>query len=234
MNELSNLPKVLFTTELSAKQQKLLDSTTFTVTSIPFISFSIIDAKQWQHQVPENYDSWIFTSKRAVEAVKPAINSLLLPDHIFAVGGKTAQKLEELSLSPEVPKEYNLKALAKRMRDFKIENIVQFCGNLRAGDLSEYLEDNMEVTSIEVYRTTFQPQKIEVSEFDSFVFMSPSAVESFHQKNTLNVVSTIFCIGPTTANALEHFGIMNYVMPEKSTLNSLAESIHKFYSNVIS
>ncbi|MEX0608590.1 MAG: uroporphyrinogen-III synthase [Balneolaceae bacterium] len=225
------LPKVLFTTDLSAGQQEVLKSTDYSFESLPFITFEYVASEEWKPKMKVNPDTWVFTSKRAVKAIKAVIDSLEKPEFIFAVGDKTARKLEKLSLSPIIPAEFNLESLAERMNNFKLKNVIHFCGNLKSGNLSELLKDkSIDVTSIEVYRTNLNPQKVEESKYDSFVFMSPSAVESFSQKNTLHENSTVFCIGPSTAKALEKAGLTTFITAEESTVDSLAASIQKFYS----
>lgn len=231
MSESTNLPKVLFTTTLSDSQKSEVKSNYFTFESIPFISFEYFQYELWKSQLPENYDTWVFTSKRAVKALKPAINSLSIPEHIFAVGEKTAEKLQNLSLSPKVPDEYNLISLANLMDTFDLKNIIHFCGNLKTDNLADLLADkSVNLNSIEVYQTKYAPKKIDASKYAAVVFMSPSSVESFHQENTLSKQSAVFCIGPSTAKALDENGVLNYKVSEKSTLKSLAESLNNHFS----
>lgn len=185
----------------------------------------------WMDKVPENTDAWIFTSKKAVKAVSPKIAELKKPDHIFAVGSKTAEKLEDLGLKVTYPDDFNAFALARMMKDLDLKNVVHFCGNLKASDLGKLLGDQVELTSVEVYHTILTRHEMsDLEDFDAVVFMSPSAVESFSEQNSVSDDQKVFCIGPTTEQAAREAGMEDCVIPEYSTLEDLMESISQFYS----
>lgn len=207
----------------------MLENGQLLIESIPFITFEYLMPAMWLKQVPKHADAWIFTSKKAVRAIKPMIKDLIIPNHIFAVGAKTAEKLEELGLEVTIPNEYNAVALAHKMKELELKEVVHFCGNLKAADLPKLLGDATNVRSIEVYRTKQTAHKINADEFDGIVFMSPSAIESFSEQNSISKKKQVFCIGPTTEQAAIEAGVKNCITPEYSTLDSLMESIHQFY-----
>ncbi|MEX0845441.1 MAG: uroporphyrinogen-III synthase, partial [Balneolaceae bacterium] len=152
------------------------------------------------------------------------------PKHIFAVGAKTAEKLEELGLDVSFPENYNAFALAEMMHDLQLKKVVHFCGNLKAADLGKLLGDSVNLTSVEVYHTKLTGHKMDdLKDFDGIVFMSPSAVESFSQQNSVSENMQVFCIGPTTEGAAHEAGMQHCITPEYSTLDSLMESIQEFY-----
>jgi uroporphyrinogen-III synthase len=183
----------------------------------------------WISQLPDDMDAWIFTSKKAVKAIKPAIKDLEIPDHIFAVGSKTAEMLEELNLKVTTPDEYNVVSLAKKMQDLELKHVAHFCGNLKAGNLNKLLGKETKLTSVEVYRTKLATHSVNVEDYAGIVFMSPSAVESFSKRNEVNGSTQIFCIGPTTEEAAQEAGLSNCITPEYSTLDSLMESIQTYF-----
>ena len=222
-------PRILFTTQLTKEKLALLNSSGLRVESVPFITFEYVIPAMWISQLPDQVDAWIFTSKKAVKALKPVINDLEIPDHIFAVGAKTAERVEKLNLKVTTPDEYNVAALAKKMKDLQLNNVVHFCGNLKAGDLNKLLGEDTNLTSVEVYRTKRAPHTLNTSNYDGIVFMSPSAVESFSVRNEVATATKIFCIGPTTQEAAHEAGMQNCITPEYSTLDSLTESIQTHF-----
>jgi uroporphyrinogen-III synthase len=222
-------PSILFTTQLTEQKRSLLEDGKLLIESIPFITFEYLMPAMWLSQVPKHADAWIFTSKKAVRAIKPMIKDLIIPNHIFAVGAKTAEKLEELGLEVTIPDEYNAVALAGKMKQLELKEVVHFCGNLKAADLSKLLGDLTNLNSVEVYRTKHTAHKINTGEFNGIVFMSPSAVESFSEQNSISEKTQVFCIGPTTEQAANEAGMKNCITPEYSTLDSLMESIQTFY-----
>jgi uroporphyrinogen-III synthase len=227
---MSDKPQILFTTQLSEEKRTQLENGELLIEGEPFITFEYLMPALWMDKVPENVDAWIFTSKKAVKAVSPKIASHNIPDHIFAVGSKTAEKLEELGLEVTYPKEYNARALAAMMQELHLKKVVHFCGNLKAADLGKLLGEDVEVTSVEVYHTILTNHKMDdLYNFDAVVFMSPSAVESFSEQNSISENQKVFCIGPTTEQAAIESGMENCITPEYSTLDFLMESIEQFY-----
>ncbi|WP_428235152.1 uroporphyrinogen-III synthase [Gracilimonas sp.] len=225
-----NKPRILFTTRLKKQRLAALQSSGFSVESVPFITFEYVIPAMWISQLPDQTDAWIFTSKKAVKAIKPAFKDLEVPDHIFAVGSKTAEMLEELNLEVTIPDEYNVVSLAEKMKELELTNVTHFCGNLKAGDLNKLLGEDVNLTSVEVYRTKLAPHTLNISNYDGIVFMSPSAVESFSERNEINGTAKVFCIGPTTEAAAEEVGFENCITPEYSTLDDLTESIQNYFN----
>lgn len=226
----NNKPRVLFTTQLSEHKRTVLENGEFLVESEPFITFEYKLPGMWTSQVPEKADAWIFTSKKAVKAVSPVINDFELPKHIFSVGSKTAEKLEEIGVKVSIPEEYNARALAAMMQELDLTKVVHFCGNLKAEDLQKLLGKQVKLISVEVYQTKLTNHKMEdLDNFDAVVFMSPSAVKSFSHQNSKTENVQVFCIGPTTQAAAIEAGIEDTLIPEYSTLDSLMESIQTYY-----
>lgn len=223
-------PSILFTTQLKKDRLAALQSSGFSLEAVPFITFEYVIPAMWISQLPDQTDAWIFTSKKAVKAIKPAINDMKVPNHIFAVGTKTAEKLEKLNLEVTIPDEYNVAALAKKMKDLNLKNVIHFCGNLKAGDLQKLLGKGTNLTSVEVYRTKLAPHTLNISNYDGIVFMSPSAVESFSKHNDVDGKAKVFCIGTTTQEAAKEAGFKNCITPEYSTLDSLTESIQTYFN----
>lgn len=222
-------PRILFTTQLTERKRTLLENKKLLVESEPFITFEYKLPGMWRSQVPEKADAWIFTSKKAVKAVTPVIKDFEMPKHIFAVGSKTAEKLEEIGLKVSIPEEYKARALAALMQELDLNTVVHFCGNLKAENIQKLLGEQVKVTSAEVYQTKLTNHRMnDLSSFDAVVFMSPSAVRSFSHQNNVED-QQIFCIGPTTEQAAEDVGMQNCITPEYSTVESLMESIHQLY-----
>lgn len=230
---MSEKPRILFTTQLSEEKRTRLENGRLLIESEPFITFEYLMPSLWMDKVPEQTDAWIFTSKKAVKAVSPKIDELKIPDHIFAVGSKTAEKLEDLGLDVTYPEDFNALAMANLMQDLDLKNVVHFCGNLKAADLGKLLGEQTKLTSVEVYHTILTHHKMsDLNDFDAVVFMSPSAVESFCKQNTITDDQKVFCIGPTTEEAAREAGMDNCIIPEYSTLETLMESIDESYANV--
>ena len=75
---------------------------------------------------------------------------------------------------------------------------------------------------IQVYETTLTPQKIKTP-VEAILFFSPSGIESYLKENKIKN-ETCFCIGTTTASALE--GITkNIVVADQPTIEDVIEEV---------
>lgn len=208
----------------------MLENGQFLIECEPFITFEYLMPALWMSKVPAKTDAWIFTSKKAVKAVSPKIDELEIPHHIFSVGAKTAEKLEALGLNVSFPEEYNAANLATMMQELELKEVVHFCGNLKAENFNKLLGDSVNLSSVEVYQTKLTGHKMnDLNDFNGIVFMSPSAVQSFSQQNSVSKNMQVFCIGPTTEAAAIEAGMQDCITPEYSTVDSLMESIQEFY-----
>lgn len=236
MNSTDSNSRILFTASVDEKYREKLESLHVDVDVIPFIEAEFPKPDSWLNNLKQGYDAWVFTSKRAVKAIEPVLADIPVPPFVFAVGKKTAEYLQKLSINSIIPEDdYNLKSLSDKMNRYKLQHVVHFCGNRKAGELDEMLTiEGVDVHSVEVYQTRLMSQKVDTDFYDAFVFMSPSAVKAFYQENILPASAVVFAIGPATQNALQKQGIENVVLPEVSSVDSLINKIKDFFQNVLS
>lgn len=224
-------PRVLLTTELSDQNIDLLNSPCFQLDITPFIQIDFRPVSEWKNSIPEKVDAWIFTSKNAVLSIQSLLPELTTPKHCYTVGPKTAELLTPHGIQATYPDVYNAEALGKLILQEDVESVVHFRGNLSASTLTEYLSKaGISVKSIEVYSTLKKYTEAGVPNYDSMIFMSPSAIEAFSSANEIPDGIPVFCIGPTTANAATEYGFQNIIMPEQATIESLSKTLTQYYS----
>jgi uroporphyrinogen-III synthase len=81
-------------------------------------------------------------------------------------------------------------------------------------------------TEIETYETTLTPNKITAT-VDGLLFYSPSAVQSFLKNNKITK-QTCFCIGTTTAEALQNI-TDNIIIANQPTIeNTIIQCINYY------
>jgi uroporphyrinogen-III synthase len=106
-------------------------------------------------------------------------------------------------------------------------NYTFFSGNLRKETLPLALEEaGIEFNEIEVYETKLNPHKI-TKAVDAILFFSPSGVASYLKDNTIKK-ELCFCIGETTAEALEIATKNIIVAPQPSIEELLADVIEEY------
>ena len=190
--------RILSTKKLQPNQKQFLLNAGFSVIETDFISI-----RDKYFTFSNINDNLIFTSQNAVKAVAnhPDVQEIRR-NPVFCVGERTADLLDELGFTVQESAE-NAAALAKIMTtDYVSESFTFFSGNLRMETLPEQLKvAGIDYNEIEVYETILMPKRIETP-VEGILFFSPSAVESYLQANTITN-EMCFCIGKTTAEALE-------------------------------
>lgn len=190
--------RILSTKKLPVNQKQFLLNAGFSVIDTDFIqtkpiTFALDDIKE----------NLLFTSANAVKAVAnhPEVQDIRRKP-CFATSGKTAEVLDEVGFTV-IETANDAAGLGMIINEkYPKESFTFFCGNLRLDTLPTWFSEwNIDYNEIQVYETTLTPTA--VTPTDGILFFSPSGVESFLQANALGE-QVCFCIGETTAKALEH------------------------------
>ncbi|CDF81139.1 uroporphyrinogen-III synthase [Formosa agariphila KMM 3901] len=212
------LKSILSTKTLHKEHKALLTKANIQVTEYNAISIDFVDFDS--EIIVENA---IITSQNAAKAV---IDNKVVIRNCFCVGEKTMAFLEEHGQNVSKMKLYASELANYIVKYHKNEAFVFFCGNLRQDTLPDALkEHNIGLKEIIVYNTQTEPQKID-GEFDAILFYSPSGVSSYLTDNQISN-ETIFCIGKTTAAALQE-QTKNIVIPSSPTIENLLQSVVKY------
>lgn len=193
--------KIYSTKKLSDTQKKNL-SYKFEVIDTDFIKvrYNRLSAKV----VKKEIENVIITSQNSVESLLHTFTKDELQfKNIFCVGRRT-KKLIENKLGKVTYVARNAEKLAVYLiENLKVKNATYFCSNIRLDFLPNELKKNgFEIEEIEAYQTLSNPVEID-STTNAVLFFSPSGVESFVKKNTLDIVA--FCIGETTASEAKKY-----------------------------
>ncbi|XP_010283378.1 PREDICTED: uroporphyrinogen-III synthase [Phaethon lepturus] len=231
----------------------------FEATLIPVLSFEFISLESLFEKLshPECYGGLVFTSPRALEAIKICLKenskneawSKYLKQRwntkpAYVVGKATASLVEEIGLTPQGEKSGNAEKLAEYIcsREKPNSSALLFpCGALKREVLPTVLREKAVILeSLTVYQTTQHTDLQEsLSSYfsqkgipESIVFFSPSGVKfclQHLQKLSGDFISHIkfAAIGPTTAEAMEAAGILVSSTAESPTPRDLAAGIQK-------
>ena len=211
--------QILSTKTLLPNQKEALVNSGFNVIEADFIQ-----PKSNPFQLNEINDNLIFTSQNAVQSFLLDPKSAdLKSKNVFCVGLKTKIMLSESG--------YNVVAYTGYAEDlaeiitliYASESYTFFSGNLRRETLPTALKDaKIKFNEIQVYETSLTPQKIKTP-VEAIMFFSPSGIESYLKENKIKN-ETCFCIGTTTASALE--GITkNIVVADQPTIEDVIEDV---------
>jgi len=202
---------------LSNQKQALLDA------NISLIEEDFVETKIKDFQLKSINQNLIFTSQNAVQSIlqHPKCDELK-SKNIFCVGMKTKDLLEENGFNVIAYTGYAADLAEIISLIYGKETFTFFSGNLRRDVLPNTLKENgIAFNEIEVYETLLTPKKIN-EKLDGILFFSPSGVESYLKSNTIKD-EMCFCIGETTAEALENKKIKNIIIAEKPTVEDVIE-----------
>lgn len=220
------MPIVISTKKLSNSQKKLFHSKGFIVKDFDFIG---VKQKSFTWHTTAHFS--IFTSKNAVKSVREHPDfEQIKKRKVFCVGANTQKMLENFGFEVVQSATYVTELFEIIQKKFSNFSFEFFCGNLRSNVLIEgCMAQKIRLFETWVYCTELTSVKIE-NNFDAVLFFSPSGVKSFILKNKIDK-QPIFCIGKTTAKAVEIFS-ENYHIASTTTTNAvLYECINYFNSD---
>jgi len=214
--------RILSTKKLLPNQKQFLLNAGFSVIEADFIRVTALPFR-----LDDVADNLIITSQNAVRivAAHPEVQNVRRSP-VFCVGHKTADLLDELGFTVQEIADSSQQLAEVIVSDYANESFTFFSGNIRRNELPFALfESDVELNEIEVYET--EPTPLAVGKSDGILFFSPSAVESYLKQNTITD-QMCFCIGQTTANALQNV-TKNTIIAKKPTIeNTIIQSINHY------
>lgn len=211
--------QILSTKTLSDHQKKALVNANFNVIEADFIR-----TESQVFELNKINDNLIFTSQNAVQSfLLDPKSEELKTKNVFCVGLKTKNLLSESGFNVIAYTGYAADLAEIITLIYANESYTFFSGNLRRETLPEALKEaKVKFNEIQVYETILTPQKIKAP-VDAILFFSPSGIESYLKENSIKK-ETCFCIGTTTASALE--GITkNIIIADQPTIEDVIEDV---------
>lgn len=216
---------ILATKKLPAQQKQLLLDANLSVEEADFIS---VTTKKFE--LPKVNDNLIFTSRYAVQSLllHPKCNELKTHP-VFCVGMKTEAFLQENGFNVAVSADYAEDLAEIISLVYPQESFTFFSGNLRRDILPETLKKNrIAFHEIEVYETQLTPHQAK-GKPDGLLFFSPSAVESYLKQNKIKN-EICFCLGETTAEALENHNIRHIAVAQQPSIEKVIAGVIEYYT----
>ncbi|XP_066179529.1 uroporphyrinogen-III synthase isoform X3 [Sylvia atricapilla] len=216
---------------------KELGSYSLEATLIPVLSFEFtsLDSLFDKLSHPECYGGLVFTSPRALEAIKiclkekskneawsKSLKQMWNIKPTYVVGKATASLVEEIGLIPQGEKTGNAEKLAEYIcsREKPNSSALLFpCGALKREVLPTALREKGDPCQ----RRLLQPVRRQI-----LPPAHPEAFRGFDQPSQAALLSLQFtAIGPSTAEALQDAGMAVSCTAESPTAQGLAAAIHR-------
>ena len=220
--------RILSTKKLLVNQKQFLLNANISLVEADFISIN-----QKKVNIETINENLIFTSQNAVLSLIENLKGtetieLLKKKNVFCVGMKTKVLLKENGFNVIAYTGYAADLAEIITLIYGKEKFTFFSGNLRRDTLPEALSNaNVSYNEIQVYDTVLTPQKI-TGTFDGILFYSPSGIESYLKNNKISK-QTCFCIGSTTAEALENI-TDNVVIANQPTVENVIIQCINFFA----
>ena len=218
---------ILSTKTLSAEQRQVFLDANFDLLEQDFIAI-----KNNLFELNTINNNLIFSSQNGVlSLIEQSGWEVLKTKPVFCVGIKTKELLELHGFTVDVYLDYASELAEIITLIYNKESYTFLSGNLRKETLPKALKSaGVTFNEIEVYQTTLAPFKISDQEnFNGILFFSPSAVESYLTNNKIKN-EVCFCVGITTASALETKKIKNIVIAETPTIEEVILEVIEYYT----
>ncbi|MFM1753110.1 MAG: Uroporphyrinogen-III synthase [Bacteroidota bacterium] len=224
---MANPTRILSTKVLLSHQKQVL-----TDVGLEVLESNFIEVATKNFELKGIKDNLIFTSQNAVRSFLShpqyeELKSELQQKKVFCVGVKSKTILTDAGFEVVAYADYAEDLAEIISLIYANANYTFFSGNLRKETLPLALEEaGIEFNEIEVYETKLNPHKI-TKAVDAILFFSPSGVASYLKDNTIKK-ELCFCIGETTAEALEIATKNIIVAPQPSIEELLADVIKEY------
>ena len=216
------MTRILSTKKLSKALKKK-----FSDAKIELVEKNFIQTKSVSFETPQLNDYLVFTSKKAVKSVLKSDVKNVHTISCLCVGSKTRSFLEKKGFTVIESADYAEDLIQIINSKYKSNSFTFFCGNIRKNTIPNYFQQNkIAYNETIVYETKLKPHQIK-EPFDGVLFFSPSGVNSFLEKNSLKN-RICFCIGTTTAKALEN-RTKNIVIASQPTVEHVINEVIKYY-----
>ena len=196
---------------------------------ISVLEEDFIETKIKNFELSKVNENLIFTSQNAVLSIlQHSKCEELKGKNVFSVGMKTKELLTENGFDVVAYTGYASDLAEIISLIYSSESFTFFSGNLRRDVIPNTLKENgITFNEIEVYETNITSKKM-TSKQDGILFFSPSGVESYFKLNSIKD-ETCFCIGETTAEALENKKVKNIIISEKPSVESVITQVIEYY-----
>jgi uroporphyrinogen-III synthase len=224
---MANPTRILSTKVLLSHQKQVL-----TDVGLEVLESNFIEVATKNFELKGIKDNLIFTSQNAVRSFLShlqyeELKSELQQKKVFCVGVKSKTILTDAGFEVVAYADYAEDLAEIISLIYANANYTFFSGNLRKETLPLALQEaGIEFNEIEVYETKLNPHKI-TKAVDAILFFSPSGVTSYLKDNTIKK-ELCFCIGETTAEALEIATKNIIVAPQPSIEELLADVIEEY------
>ncbi|WP_435624167.1 uroporphyrinogen-III synthase [Flagellimonas sp.] len=186
-------------------------------------------------EIPRNTEHVIVTSKNGAKSFLKAFegiskSTLKETFKFYCVGEKTRRFLEESGF-PVVETDSSASELGHLIiSKYKTNRFIFISGNWRRDEIPNlFSKNNVQYQEFQGYMTSFNPKAFD-TEFDGYLFYSPSGIKSFLESNKIPH-HPLFCIGETTAKEARKQS-KNIIVANQPTVENVLVQVVKHFKRI--
>jgi uroporphyrinogen-III synthase len=219
--------RVLSTKRLEPNQRHYLLNGGISVVEADFINVSYIP-----FDINKTKENLIFTSQNGFTGFLKGNNGIDYKERdVFCVGNVTGGVIAGAGFTVVATTDYGTDLAEVIVNEHADKSFTFFSGSLRRDILPDAMKEaGIDFNEIKVYETVLVPHKIN-AKLDGILFYSPSGVESYLKANSITG-ETCFCIGNTTAAALNGITDKVVIATKPSIENVIVQARNYYKENI--
>jgi len=214
--------KTLITKKLTKAQIALLQEHQVNYDCVPFMSYTLaFNQDEINDLLKLEKATWIFTSKRGVDAIADPLSKAKAPQNILTVGKNAASKLTNLGFQVNFVANTS-EDIVNYLKENETEQVIYFRGRYYRNTIPAFCKVNdIQYKDAECYHATQNDFDIDIKQYKSIWIFSPINAKIASQLKDIDMNMQIYSIGPVTTKSLSIAGFTNIETPKQPSFDAV-------------
>lgn len=224
--------KTLITKKLTASQIALLQQHNINYDCVPFMSYTLAYNKEEVNNLLATENAtWIFTSKRGVEAIAEPLSKAKKPNFILTVGKNAADRLVDLGFQVGLIANTS-EDIVNYLKENKVEKVIYFRGRFYRNTIPAFCKANHIIyQDVECYYAKQNDFDLDIKQYDSIWVFSPINAKIAAGLKDMDLNMKVFSIGPVTSKSLGNAGFSNIKTPKEPSFEAVVNLFLSYQKN---
>jgi len=228
--------KTLISKKLTTQQIDLLKQHNINYDCVPFMSYTLaFDKQEVNHLLSLENATWIFTSKRGVDAIAEPLSKATKPNCILTVGKNAADRLSGLGFEVDLianTSEDIVHYLKENKTNHPTQQVVYFRGRYYRNTIPAFCKANdIQYEDAECYYAKQNDFEIDLKQYHSIWIFSPINAKIAAGLKGMDLNMKVFSIGPVTSKSLSMAGFINVQTPDEPSFEAVVNLFLSYPKN---
>jgi len=216
--------KTLISKKLTKAQTALLQQYEVDYDCVPFMRYTLaFNESEIKDLLALPNATWIFTSKRGVDAIVEPLRKSKAPQSILTVGKNAANKLADLGFQVDFVANTS-EDIVNYLKENKIQKVIYFRGRYFRNTIPAFCKANgINYEDAECYHATQNDFDIDIQSYDSIWIFSPINAKIASQLEGIQMHMKVYSIGPVTTKSLDNAGFTNIETPNQPSFEKVLD-----------